>query len=608
MPGTWTMYTLPMTAEPEPMVSVIVVSYNRSADLRLSLQALLDTRYPALQLIVVDNASVDDAAEVAASFPEVELIRSPTNLGFAAGNNLGLEHATGTYVALVNNDAVVEPDWIRDLVRFLEAHPEAAAAAGKAHHWNDRCPVGDRRNPYYAFSTLDPATCHAKAYQDTPDEVREVVTLSGCAVMLRRRAIDEVGPVFLEPEFFTYYEETDLFARLLARGWRIYYTGSPAVWHRAGGPERGKLNRYLYYMHRNRTLFAYRNLGPAGLRALLRRQRGKDLIDRLRLRLDPLWPASERVKARREAQRWIDDHRDLLERHRAAAGHTRGERYAEAVRRAQGGVAHPDRRGGPGRPAPTTPPLVSIIIPNFNLGRFAPEAIASALAQTHPAIEVIVVDDGSTDDSLERIRAAPGVASGEVRVVERSNGGVARARNAGAAHARGQYLVFLDADDLLEPAYVARCLAALRAAPPMVAYAYTQMRYFGAVDGLYRSKPFGRWKLVRGNFVNASALVRREAFEAAGGFDPGMTGHEDHALWVALLERGWDGVLVPEPLLRYRRHQAASRNTLTRERLRQLHADVAIRHPRLFWLHLLLHPGRARAAAERLRQVRARGR
>jgi glycosyltransferase involved in cell wall biosynthesis len=251
-------------------------------------------------------------------------------------------------------------------------------------------------------------------------------------------------------------------------------------------------------------------------------------------------------------------------------------------------------------------PLVTVVIPNFNLGRYVGEAIASALAQTHPAIEVVVVDDGSSDDSLELIRATPGFQAGRVQLLAQANGGVARARNAGAARARGQFLVFLDADDLLEPAYVERCLAALHSAPPSVAYAYTRMRYFGATEGIYRSKPFGRWKLIRGNFVNASALVRREAFEAVGGFDPTLTGHEDHGFWVDLLERGWGGVLVPEPLLRYRRHQAASRNTLTRERLRQLHADVAIRHPRLFWLHLLLHPGRARAAAERLRQARSR--
>jgi GT2 family glycosyltransferase len=324
-----------MAAERDPMVSAIVVSYDRSADLRLCLQALVATGYPALELIVVDNASVDDDAAVAASFPQVKLIRSQVNLGFGGGADLGLANATGEYVALIQNDAVVEPDWIRGLVRFLEAHPDSAAAGGKAYFWSEQAPVGDRRNPYFSYLTLDPASCYARAYRDTPDQVREVVTLSGCAVMLRRRAIDEVGPVFLEPEFFTSYGETDFFARLVARGWRIHYTGTPVVWHRVGGLERARLGRSLFYLHRNRTLFAYRNLGPAGLKALLRRQRGQDLLDRLRVRLGPFLPANEQVTARREAQRWIDGHATLLERHRAGAGHTRDERYAAAVRRAQ---------------------------------------------------------------------------------------------------------------------------------------------------------------------------------------------------------------------------------------------------------------------------------
>jgi GT2 family glycosyltransferase len=335
-----------MTAERDPVVSVIVVSYNRAADLRLCLRALLDSGYPALEVIVVDNGSADDAPAVAASCSGVKLIRSATNLGFAGGNDLGLVHATGEYVALVQDDAVVEPDWIRALVRFLEAHPGAAAAGGKAHLWSERYPVGDRHNPYFSYTTLDPASCHAKAYRDTPDQVREVAALSGCAVMLRRRALDEVGPVFLEPEFFTYYGESDLFARLLARGWRLYYTGAPAVWHRVGGRERARLDLDLFYLHRNRTLFAYRNLGPAGLKALLRRQRGQDLLDRLRVRLGPLLPANEVVKARREAQRWIDEHRALLERHRAAAEPARDGRWEAEVRRAQdpGAVTGSDRR------------------------------------------------------------------------------------------------------------------------------------------------------------------------------------------------------------------------------------------------------------------------
>jgi GT2 family glycosyltransferase len=352
-----------MTAERDPVVSVIVVRSGQAGELRRCLRALLDTGYPALELIVVDDGS-GDTAGMATSFASVMLVRSPASLDVAGATNLGLAHATGEYVALVAQDTVVAPGWIRELVRFLETYPDAAAAGGKAHRWSDRHPAGDGRNPYASYATIDPATCFARTWHDTPDEVREVATLSACAIMLRRRAIDEAGPVFLEPEFTTCYQETDLFARLLVRGWRLYYTGTPAVWHRDADPDPGRHRRDLFHVHRNRALFAYRNLGPEGLRALLRRRRDQDLFDRLRVRLGPLLPANPLVEARREAQRWIDEHLELLERHRAGAEHTRDERWAAAVRLAQAGGASPDRATrpppGPGRagstPAGTSPP------------------------------------------------------------------------------------------------------------------------------------------------------------------------------------------------------------------------------------------------------------
>jgi GT2 family glycosyltransferase/2-polyprenyl-3-methyl-5-hydroxy-6-metoxy-1,4-benzoquinol methylase len=314
-----------------PRVSAVVVSFNRSADLRRSLEALVATRYPNLEIVVVDNASTDDAAEVAASFPQVRLLRSEENLGFAGGNNRGLAESTGEYVALVNNDAVVEPTWIQALVDFLEAHPEAAAAAGKAYFWDDEHPVGERSSPYYSYTTLDTATCFTRAFRDTPDEVREVATLSGCAVLVRRRAIDEVGPPFLEPEFFTYYEETDFFARAIGRGWRLYYTGTPAVWHRIGANRPDRMLRYFFYMQRNRTLFAYRNLGPRGLEAYLARERRSARWAPLR------WPAEQLLnrgvsgRGTREGRRWEAAHRDLLDRHRAASANAQDDRYERAV-------------------------------------------------------------------------------------------------------------------------------------------------------------------------------------------------------------------------------------------------------------------------------------
>ncbi|HET8732591.1 MAG TPA: glycosyltransferase family A protein [Anaeromyxobacteraceae bacterium] len=246
--------------------------------------------------------------------------------------------------------------------------------------------------------------------------------------------------------------------------------------------------------------------------------------------------------------------------------------------------------------------LVSIVIPNHDLGSFVGEAIDSALAQTHRELEIVVVDDGSGDDSVARIRAHPGLATGAFRLLEQANAGVCGARNAGAAVCRGAYLLFLDADDVLDRRYVEACLGALRASPLPTAYAYTAMQHFGASQELDPSRPFDPAWLLTHNFVNASALIRREAFQAVGGWNPDFrTGHEDHELWIRMLDRGYVGVLVPEPLLRYRRHPGGSRNSLSVWKRRRLLADVAVRHPRMYRSWLRWHPLRA-AAARRRRQ------
>ena len=249
-------------------------------------------------------------------------------------------------------------------------------------------------------------------------------------------------------------------------------------------------------------------------------------------------------------------------------------------------------------------PAITIIVTTYNYGRFLAEAIESALAQTHPPLEVIVVDDGSTDDSVAIAARYP------IRLIHQENSGVACARNRGARAAKGELLVFLDADDVLEPTYLARCCEALARAPSHVAYAYTQMRLFGTEEGVFTSYPFTAEKLRIGNYVPVSALVRRACFDAVGGFDPSWSlGYEDYELWVRLLDAGWHGVFVEAPLLRYRRH-ARSRNTLAPEALRRLEWRLRWSYPRMFWRELRREP---REAIEALlddvaRRLRARGR
>jgi GT2 family glycosyltransferase/SAM-dependent methyltransferase len=316
-----------MPAAP-PRVSAIIVSYNRAADLRLALEALLGSGYPALEVVVVDNASSDGSAEVAASFSSVRLVRNAENRGFAEANNQGLalagspawggaERRRDEYVALVNNDAVLDREWLPTLVSFLEAHPDAAAAGGRMYFWDEASPAGDRRNHFYSYSVVDAATGFVQATLDQPDEVREVATLSGAVVMLRRRAIDEAGAPFLEPLFFTYYEETDFFARAIRRGWKLYYVGAAAAWHRVRAST-GDDYRYFYYMERNRLLFAARSFAGPRLRGLLAetaRRAARELSGQplavLGLRAGP---ADQR--ARRDAWLWALAHAGQLARHR----------------------------------------------------------------------------------------------------------------------------------------------------------------------------------------------------------------------------------------------------------------------------------------------------
>lgn len=294
-----------------PRVSALIVSYNRAEDLRLCIQALLDTGYPNLEIVVVDNASKDASAEVAESFAEVKTIRSADNLGFAEGCNVGLRASTGDYIALINNDAVVAKDWFQSLVDFLEVHPKAAAAAGKVYDWNDGNPLGSHDNNYHAWVALNPNTGFVHVEKNAPDQIREVPTLPGACVLIRRAAITQLGDPFLEPLFFTYYEETDFFVRARRQGWQLFYTGMPAAWHRVGAS--GTPYHYLHHMERNRVLFAFRNFPDEALVVAL---------------AATLWRAIESVveqvvlkkpvlKPRSDAWRWLLTNRALLSQHRS---------------------------------------------------------------------------------------------------------------------------------------------------------------------------------------------------------------------------------------------------------------------------------------------------
>jgi glycosyltransferase involved in cell wall biosynthesis len=184
----------------------------------------------------------------------------------------------------------------------------------------------------------------------------------------------------------------------------------------------------------------------------------------------------------------------------------------------------------------------SLIIPTFNHARFLGAAIDSALAQTLGAVDVIVVDDGSIDDTpavLERY-------AGRVRVLRQPNRGLSAARNAGLAAARGTFVSFLDADDVMAPTKLAAQLAVLERSPA-IGWTYCDVLMETVATGAttraserfgYAARALDGWlfpELIHGNFIPAIApLVRRTALEAAGGFDERLTALEDWDMWLRL--------------------------------------------------------------------------
>lgn len=228
--------------------------------------------------------------------------------------------------------------------------------------------------------------------------------------------------------------------------------------------------------------------------------------------------------------------------------------------------------------------LVSIVIANFNYGRYLSQAIESALNQSWPAIEIIFIDDGSTDDSLEIAQRYP------VTVLVQENQWVAAARNNAVEFAKGKYLFFLDADDLLQPQAIEHCMQLMAASPPQVGYIYGQMEYFEYKRGLFASQEFSPQALARSNYICVSSLIRRDVFIEAGGFDKGMVeGREDWEFYVRLYHRGVHGRFLPEPLIRCRKHRPPKKKFINTTK-NLAGAKLLYKYPKFFWHLFFKHP------------------
>jgi hypothetical protein len=244
----------------EKLLSIITINYNGLKD-TCELIESLPADDDSLEVIVVDNASTqDEASEIENRFPHVMVIRSDENLGFAGGNNLGIQAAHGKYLFFLNNDTIIhQPSAISHLIKRLESSDEIGMVCPKI-----RFTWGNQPIQYAGYTPLSPITLRNKSIGYGEDDHGQYDTAGptpyahGAAMMVKREVVEKAGQM---PEcYFLYYEELDWSLMIRRAGYEIGYEPACTVYHKESQTT-GRISPLkTFYITRNRLLFVKRNI------------------------------------------------------------------------------------------------------------------------------------------------------------------------------------------------------------------------------------------------------------------------------------------------------------------------------------------------------------
>lgn len=250
-----------------PLVSVIILNYNGKKFLNSCLKSVLKNNYPNFEVILVDNGSKDGSAELAGTLfggdSRLKIITLGRNMGFAAGNNIGIEHSRGDYIMFLNNDTIVEQQFLAELVKVLEEQSDVGVVQSKLLRM-DAPSLLDSAGALVDYYGLTYNRGEGEEDLGQYDRLEEIFGAKGAAMMIKSNVLREVG--LFDSSFFLVYEDIDLCWRIRLRGYKVLYAPKSIVYHFSEATTR-KLNRIFPIFHgtKNWIMLMIKNREAMGL-------------------------------------------------------------------------------------------------------------------------------------------------------------------------------------------------------------------------------------------------------------------------------------------------------------------------------------------------------
>jgi GT2 family glycosyltransferase len=235
-----------------PKVSLVTINYNNAQVTCQLLASVEGFNRELFEVIVVDNNSKEDPSSIAKLFPWIHFVQSDINLGFAGGNNLGINHATGQYIFLVNNDTEFKEDIISKLSEVLDADHSVGIVCPVLRYFDAPQPI-----QFTGFTKISLITGRNQCLTSLSSETSHSAYAHGAAMMFPKRIYDQVGA--MAEQYFLYYEELDWSSRVAESGYKISVDPRCTLFHKESQSVGRVSELKSYFMARNRILFMRRN-------------------------------------------------------------------------------------------------------------------------------------------------------------------------------------------------------------------------------------------------------------------------------------------------------------------------------------------------------------